>query len=508
MSSPKTVVVGIDGAHYELIEDWIEAGKLPRIRELFDGGVTADLRSVLPPVTSPNWKAYATGKNPGKLGIFWWENIDLDAQRVYYPSERKHAHTEYWERLAEQFPVGVLGVPTTHPPQSVGEFYVSGAPDGQNSGFAHPEELEQRLLEEYGYRVLRKNELRVDPDAAAEEIIDLIDMRFTVAYDLFHEYDLQFMQATTFYINSLHHYLWDSDYTLRGWQTIDEHVGRFLDDDVNVVLMSDHGSTAIDSVFHINTWLEQEGYLELDTATADYVYQLGINRDRILRLASWFGIQDLAKRLSPEWLLRYIPDSQGELSHESKTDNIDWEQSTAVASGQGPVYVIADGATGDRIERELKEKLAALEDPAGRRIATEVLTRDEVYDGSYIDEAPDLVVDQRPGVHIQGHIGRNEVFTDPADDGWRGENKPTGLFAASGPSFRSGDADQLSILDLAPTMLHLFGAAVPDDMDGTVRKDVFDPTSEPANSGVEYTVTDPRETEKRRIRKVARGLDL
>jgi predicted AlkP superfamily phosphohydrolase/phosphomutase len=137
-----------------------------------------------------------------------------------------------------------------------------------------------------------------------------------------------------------------------------------------------------------------------------------------------------------------------------------------------------------------------------------VLTRDEVYNGSYIDEAPDLVVDQRPGVHIQGHIGRNEVFTDPADDGWRGENKPTGLFAASGPSFRSGEVDQLSILDIAPTMLHLFGMAVPEDMDGSVRQDVFDPMSEPADSVVDYTSTDPRKTEKRRIRKVARGLDL
>jgi predicted AlkP superfamily phosphohydrolase/phosphomutase len=152
------------------------------------------------------------------------------------------------------------------------------------------------------------------------------------------------MQATTFYVNSLHHYLWDHEYTLRGWQKIDEHIGKFVEDDINVILMSDHGSTEIDSVFHINTWLEKEGYLELDTTAAEYVYKLGINRDRILQVASWLGLQDLAKRLAPESLLRYIPDSQGELSHESKTDNIDWKATTAVASGQGPVYVTANGS--------------------------------------------------------------------------------------------------------------------------------------------------------------------
>jgi predicted AlkP superfamily phosphohydrolase/phosphomutase len=125
-----------------------------------------------------------------------------------------------------------------------------------------------------------------------------------------------------------------------------------------------------------------------------------------------------------------------------------------------------------------------------------------------MDEAPDIVVDQRPGVHIQGHIGRDQVFTDPTDDGWRGENKRTGLFAVSGPDFRSGEVNQLSILDLAPTMLHLFEKSIPEDMDGEVRTDVFDPDSKPANREVQHTTTDLRKREKQRIQKVARNLDL
>ena len=114
MATPRTVVVGLDGGHFELIQPWIDDGKLPNIERAIETGVSTDLDSVLPPVTSPNWKSYATGKNPGELGIFWWENIDVENERVYYPTERKNAHAEFWELIGEKESAGiVVGTPTT-----------------------------------------------------------------------------------------------------------------------------------------------------------------------------------------------------------------------------------------------------------------------------------------------------------------------------------------------------------------------------------------------------------
>ena len=73
----KTIVIGLDGASFDLINPWLRAGKLPNLQSLMDNGVKGRLKSCLPPTTSPNWKCYSTGKNPGKLGMFWWENIDF-----------------------------------------------------------------------------------------------------------------------------------------------------------------------------------------------------------------------------------------------------------------------------------------------------------------------------------------------------------------------------------------------------------------------------------------------
>jgi predicted AlkP superfamily phosphohydrolase/phosphomutase len=66
----ETIVLGLDGANWELLDSWFRAGNLPNIAALRGRGTTADSLSCLPPVTCPNWRCYSTGKNPGKLGVY------------------------------------------------------------------------------------------------------------------------------------------------------------------------------------------------------------------------------------------------------------------------------------------------------------------------------------------------------------------------------------------------------------------------------------------------------
>ena len=480
MEPPRTVVIGIDGAHFELIEPWLEEGSLPNIARVIENGVSGDLESVLPPVTSPNWKAYSTGRNPGQFGIFWWENVDVEGRRVYYPSARKHQHPEFWEMIAERKPVGVLGVPTTHPPKSVDSFLVSGAPDGEETGFAQPPEVESVLREELDYRVTKRHRMTNDMDATAEEILELIDLRFRAAERLLEDHEVSFLQITTFYINTLHHYCWDEDYTRRGWEIIDERIGEFLSYDPNVVLMSDHGSNEIETVFNINTWLEREGYLRVDSTVAGVLQRLGITTDFLSELTTRLGVKEAVKRFTPKRLINQLPDSSGELSHGAKGENVDWERTEVLASGQGPVYITVDETSSryEELRSELIRKLRNLTDHDGNPIADEVHRGEEVYSGEYLDEAPDLVIDQAKSVHIPGGVGQESVFMDPEQGGWRAENKRHGLFAAVGPDFGDGQVEGLSILDLAPTLLHLHGGTVPSSLDGSVRRDVFAEGSE------------------------------
>ena len=489
----RTIVVGLDGATRRLIQPWVDAGALPTLGRIFDRGVSGELESVLPPVTSPNWKAYSTGKNPGKIGVFWWQNIDIENRQSHLPAERYHTNDEYWELLDDDYRVGVVNVPTTYPPKPVGEFLIAGPPDGANTGYAYPDALEARLDEEFDYLVRKQQHLSSGDEAAFEEVLELIDLRFRVAKQLAAEHDLDFLQVTTFYLNLLHHHLWDDDDVKRGWEIVDDHLAEFLDNGDNLVLMSDHGHCEIETVWYLNNWLAQEGYLTYDADLTEQFHKLGINSDRLKRIVSRANTRlsgvDLEARvadLTPEWLLSRLPDESGKLGG-SKHDIIDWEATDAIASAQGPVYLTADPDSDryDRLRADLIERFEGLTGPDGRPLARAVAPKEEVYEGPYLDEAPDIVIDKAPHVNIRENLGGNRVFAD-ADDSWNGVNRPEGLFAAVGPAFTEGTVSGLSILDLAPTLLHMHGQPVPEDMDGEVRPDVFAADTTPATESPTY----------------------
>ena len=55
-----------------------------------------------------------------------------------------------------------------------------------------------------------------------------------------------------------------------------------------------------------------------------------------------------------------------------------------------------------------------------------------------------------------------------------------GVLIASGPAFRAGAAPEgATLLDIAPTVLHLLGVPVPADMDGRVLTEILDPALVP-----------------------------
>lgn len=71
----RTVVIGLDGGNWELVKPWLGSGYLPNLSGLRENGSWSTQQSCLPPVTFPNWKCYSASKNPGNLGVFWFEHV-------------------------------------------------------------------------------------------------------------------------------------------------------------------------------------------------------------------------------------------------------------------------------------------------------------------------------------------------------------------------------------------------------------------------------------------------
>ena len=66
----KSLILGLDGATWDVIKPLAEEGKLPTLKKLMEEGVWGNLESTIPPVTGPAWVSFATGRNPGKTGVF------------------------------------------------------------------------------------------------------------------------------------------------------------------------------------------------------------------------------------------------------------------------------------------------------------------------------------------------------------------------------------------------------------------------------------------------------
>jgi len=490
----RTFVLGLDGGSWPLAEPWIEDGTLPNLAALRESGSYATSRSCLPPVTYPNWKCYSASKNPGKHGVFWWERIDLAAERIEVMNGADYDTAELWDYLNDDGQrTGVVNMPSMYPPRELDGYVVSGGPDAVEgeyrsleTGYTYPPVLEDRLRERYGYAVHPDPLLSSEAERGAEveEILRLLDLRLEVARDLFVEEDLELVHVTLFYLNVLHHFFWDAEPTKRAWELVDGWLGELRDLEGNLVVMSDHGAAPTTTEFYVNEWLARNGYLTRARGIDDYLRRVGVTRERVLGIAKRLGIVDTLAAAVPERLQQLVPGSAG-AKRERKMELIVPTETKALASGQGPIYC-NPAFDVEAVREDLIADLAAVTDDRGEPLFAGVYRAEEVYEGPYVDVGPDVVLDQRPGVHVNDGMGRRVVQAEP--DRWAAENTPTGIFLAAGPDIEArGDVGEIDIRDIAPTIMAAHGVDLPTDVDGRVL-DVLDPepdvgTREPIDLG-------------------------
>ncbi|MFK7802359.1 MAG: alkaline phosphatase family protein, partial [Anaerolineae bacterium] len=117
MSEKKTklLILGLDGATFDLIRPWAAEGHLPNLAKLIEIGTHGDLMSTLPPVTSPAWPSFMTGCNPGKHGVF--DFIAPAGNSYTLVNATRLRQPTLWQILSKMgYTVGVMNVPVTYPP--------------------------------------------------------------------------------------------------------------------------------------------------------------------------------------------------------------------------------------------------------------------------------------------------------------------------------------------------------------------------------------------------------
>jgi predicted AlkP superfamily phosphohydrolase/phosphomutase len=282
------------------------------------------------------------------------------------------------------------------------------------------------------------------------------------------------------------------------WSKLDAGIGEIeaaLPADTTLVLMSDHGFGPVEHFVNFNVWLLEKGFIQLiDTPYVKqkhWFYRRGVTPEWIYNIMARFG--QAKHRVS-----RFGGSQDNGLDRLAESvflsrRHVDWSKTKAYAQGNfGQIFLNRVGrqpngcvAEADvrPILDDLKAELAELTHPeTGAPLVERVYEADELYDGPMSHLAPDLTVvlaDWRYRT-IGLHDFTTHKVISPAF-GPTGDHRMEGVFLANGPGIRPGATldESATLLDIAPTVLHLLGVPSPDDLDGRLLSEVLDPAFRP-----------------------------
>jgi predicted AlkP superfamily phosphohydrolase/phosphomutase len=119
------LVVGIDGATFDLVLPLAEQGRLPHMARLMTDGAWAPLETLEPTVSPAIWTTVATGKLPAAHGILGFEGVPGHTMTTL-PTTGMRKVRAFWNVLSEhERSVGVAGWWVTWPAEPVTGWVVS-----------------------------------------------------------------------------------------------------------------------------------------------------------------------------------------------------------------------------------------------------------------------------------------------------------------------------------------------------------------------------------------------
>lgn len=238
------------------------------------------------------------------------------------------------------------------------------------------------------------------------------------------------------------------DPMLQTYQRMDDILGKFrakLTPNTVLLVISDHGFHTYRRGLHTNAWLKEKGYLVLkEGATSGDKSNIFVS--------------------------------------------VDWSKTKAYALGTGQIYINLAGREGrgtvtqaeyPALVQEISTGLKALQDPKTKEMpVVEAYLKDAVYKGTRIQDAPDIQVAFKEGWRTSwetmlGGIP-DSLFADNQKK-WSGDHSASDVKDTPGIllSNQKIPASEAHIIDIAPTVLSLFGLPRPDELEG---KDLFNGT--------------------------------
>jgi len=502
----KVLVIGLDGATFDLIGPWAAEGSLPNLSRIIEKGAWGRMRSTMPPITGPAWTSFSTGTNPGKHGIYDWV-ARKDGSYAFIPNTALNCKVptiyDLLSRAGRR--VCAMNVPMTYPPTPVNGVIVSGlpAPSIKNT-ITYPPSLLTEMQDAVGEYILYPDPGQAYSDAGVESFLKRLYKTGTARIKAFDW--LRAREAWDFTMlvfngtDTVSHAMWkfmDRSHPLFDpsrfdrfgsaikdyYRFCDDYLGKVidqLDDDTTLIVMSDHGFGPFHKFIHVNNWLIQRGLMQIKPGVRSQL------KAKLFRLGfSPMNVYDVMMRLGLGAFKREVVRGQGQGLLKTlflSFDDIDWARTKAYSlgnigqvninvAGREPFGCVQPGAEYEQLRTEIMGQLMEISDPqTSERVVEAVYRREEIYQGDYLEKGADILFMPRRLEYFgfgEYEFGSSKVV-EAMRRGISGTHRMDGIFMAYGRAIQPTQVSGAQIVDLAPTIMYLMGEAIPDHMDGRI----------------------------------------
>ena len=528
MSGRRVLLLGFDAGDGDLVLRLIREGRLPTLSGLAAHGVAAPMRSTGEHMPESSWASLVSGSSPGEHGIYSWRIVrpgSLDLARM----EKGGWRRPFWSVLRGHAPdpkprVVIFDVPYAPALPDEGVTVVGGwGLRVTRQGSSWPPGLFDELSDRHGsYPTWINRDYDRNPVSERRYLRTLKRLarrRTEIALDLLgrEDWDCALVNFTEphFAGHAYFHHIDSAEPGRRRdrlaaptgmvdvYAETDRNLARILEaagPDTDVLAFSTIGLRPNEA----SKDLLGEVMVALGYEVRAQPSPRGRARGLAMKAAT-----TVIPRVVRHRIRGLVPAGTTEsIADRSWAAAIDWSRSRAVSEAEpGSAWLrvnlagrepsgIVDPADRDALIEEIVSELGKLTDPdTGGPAVAEVLTAQDIAPGSLTEQIPDLLVRWTPGRRLRRvHHPRAGTITDRGGPYARTEHNGNGFLVAAGPRISAAGPPDGAVareVDLAPTVLHLFGSPVPEDMQGsvldwllaepgTVAREAIDVTSEPA----------------------------
>jgi len=414
----RVFVLTLDGVPCSLLKE------LELFRDLWGEGDLVQMDSVLPTLSSVAWTNFQTGRNPGKHGIFGFIDRKLNPFEIYIPLSRDIKSPTIYELTSESNLNAIsVNIPLTYPPRHIKGIMVSGFLCTDIKKGTYPPDFSEYLLK-MGYII------DVDPSLAytdKDKFLKMIYQAFERRIDLLDYLLEEEWNLLVFHImetDRIQHFFGKDDLEfLEFFKVLEKKVMEIYKktpEEVEFIMLSDHGFTEIKYDVNISNWLEERGYLKFKDDRSRGFNALG---------------ETVAYSLIPGRV--YIAEKSRE------------------------PFGIVEKENRERIVLELVEQLKEFRAPETEEsVFKRVYRKEELYTGEYTDLAPDIILEPSYGYNLVSKLDSEWLFQRPRQKGMHTKDDAFLFLKGHRVAIRP------QIEDVTTILLHFLEIDIPKDLDG------------------------------------------